>query len=97
MKSGRFPEARKALERARLLDRKTPQIVLALAVLSISEYDLDRAERYERELRELGAPSAELSFNLARCWQERGHPERARRHYRMAVETEPSLAQGYFR
>lgn len=95
--AARWKEARSAFERARHAAPQTPEFLLALAALALAENDLERAERHERELHELAALPAELSFNLARAWQERGQPERARRHYKLAVDRSPSLALGYFR
>jgi tetratricopeptide (TPR) repeat protein len=93
----RWKEARAALDRAHQAQPQCPEFLIALAALALAENDLDRAERHERELHELGHLSAELSFNLARAWFERGQPERARRHYKHAVLRDPSLAHGYFR
>jgi Flp pilus assembly protein TadD len=96
-KASRWREARVCFERAHMADPTAVEYLLALAVLALSQQDLDRAERHERELREGGAETADLCFNLARAWLERGQPERARRLFRQAVIQEPSLASGYFR
>lgn len=95
--AARWREARSALERACQAGPHCREFLLALGALALAENDLERAERLERELRELDFDSAELSYNLARAWQERGQPERARRHYKHAVDRDPSLAHGYFR
>lgn len=97
LQKGLIKESRLAFERARNYSPKCAEFTLALGIQAMAEHDLERAERHERELRELNSASAALSYNLSRAWLERGQPERAKRLYRHAVETDPSLAHGYFR
>jgi len=69
---------------------------IAMIGLALDSDDLDRAERHERALRTLEPTPAILSYRLAQCWALRGELELAREHYKRAVESDSSLALGYF-
>ncbi len=77
-------------------DPEATDALAALAALALDSGDLDAAERHEQALRAIQPTPAALSFRLAQAWALQGDLELARGHYKRAVQSDSSLAVGYF-
>jgi len=93
---GAAQEAFKALAEALHHDPNAADAHAALVGLALDSDDLDRAERHEHALRALEPTPAVLSLRLAQAWAMRGELELAQEHYKRAVQSDSSLAVGYF-
>lgn len=93
---GAAQEAFKALAEALHHDPNAADAHAALVGLALDCDDLDRAERHEHALRALEPTPAVLSLRLAQAWALRGELRLAQEHYKRAVQSDSSLALGYF-
>lgn len=73
-----------------------PDVLAAAIALALDCGDGGGAELLERALRESGATPAVLSYRLAQFHAASGAGESAREHYLRAVQSDSSLALGYF-
>lgn len=89
-------EAAKAFSEAVRRNPSDADAHAALASLALDTGDLDTADRHERAGRMIQPTPAALSFRLAQAWSERGESELAQAHYKRAVQSDSSMATGYF-
>jgi tetratricopeptide (TPR) repeat protein len=93
---GEFEAAQRALEAARAVQPDNRDITLALAIVRLSQNDVERAQALVDDLRSGGTVAAPVSHRLALAWQSAGRHDAALREFRHAVAADPALAPGYF-
>lgn len=76
----------------RVLAREQAAVLEALNAQGQHAEVVEAGERFQREI----VPSAEVEYEVAFAWSALGERERARRHYRRAVELDPDDAASWY-